>query len=33
MLEEIKRDSKNGVYEKLLDRDEFIEAFFNIYKS
>ncbi|MBW6410827.1 ATP-binding protein [Clostridium weizhouense] len=31
IMKEIKRDYKNGVYELLLDQDEFIESFFNIF--
>ena len=33
IMKEIKRDYKAGIYEKLLDKDEFLEAFFSIFKS
>lgn len=32
IMKEIKRDYKGGIYEKLLDNEEFLEAFFNIFK-
>ena len=32
IMKEIKRDYKDGIYEKLLDNDKFLEAFFNIFK-
>jgi len=31
IMKEIKRDYKGGLYERLLENDEFIEAFFNIF--
>ncbi|OPJ60724.1 AAA family ATPase [Clostridium chromiireducens] len=31
IMKEIKRDYKGGIYERLLENDEFIEAFFNIF--
>ncbi|MGL5414420.1 MAG: ATP-binding protein [Clostridium sp.] len=31
IMKEIKRDFKDGLYEELLDTDEFLNAFFNIY--
>lgn len=31
IMKEIKRESKNGIYEELLDTDEFLNAFFSIY--
>ena len=31
-MKEIKRDYKDSIYEKLLDNDRFLEAFFNIFK-
>ena len=31
IMKEIKRDYSNGIYEKLLDNDEFLNAFFNIF--
>ncbi|GAA0076865.1 MoxR family ATPase [Clostridium sp. CTA-5] len=31
IMKEIKRDYKSGIYELLLDQDEFIESFFNIF--
>jgi MoxR-like ATPase len=32
IMKEIKKDFKEGIYEKLLEKDEFLEAFFNIFK-
>ena len=32
IMKEIKRDHKDGIYKKLLDKDEFLEAFFSIFK-
>jgi len=32
IMKEIKRDYKDRIYEKLLDKDEFLEAFFSIFK-
>ncbi|MGN0144005.1 MAG: AAA family ATPase [Clostridium sp.] len=32
VMKEIKRDYRDSIYEKLLDNDKFIEAFFNIFK-
>lgn len=32
IMKEIKRDYKDSIYEKLLDNDRFLEAFFNIFK-
>lgn len=32
IMKEIKRDYKDKLYEELLDNDEFLEAFFNIFK-
>lgn len=32
IMKEIKRDYKDGVYRELLNTDEFIETFFNIFK-
>lgn len=31
IMKEVKRDYKDGLYEKLLDNDEFLDAFFNIF--
>ncbi len=31
IMKEIKRDYKDGIYEKLLENDEFLDAFFNIF--
>ena len=31
IMKEIKRDYKVGMYEMLLDKDEFLEAFFSIF--
>lgn len=31
IMKEIKRDYKNGIYEKLLDNEKFLDAFFNIF--
>ena len=32
IMKEIKRDYKDSIYEKLLDNDRFLEAFFNVFK-
>lgn len=32
VMKEIKRDYKESIYEQLLETDEFLEAFFNIFK-
>ena len=32
IMKEIKRDYRESIYEKLLDNDKFLEAFFNIFK-
>ena len=32
IMKEIKRDYKEGIYEQLLDNEEFLETFFNIFK-
>lgn len=32
IMKEIKHDYKGGLYERLLDNDEFLDAFFNIFK-
>lgn len=32
IMKEIKRDYKEGIYEKLLENDEFLDAFFNIHR-
>lgn len=32
IMKEIKRDYKDGIYEKLLNNDKFLEAFFNVFK-
>jgi MoxR-like ATPase len=32
IMKEIKRDYKAGIYERLLDKDEFLESFFSIFK-
>ncbi|EKQ56445.1 MULTISPECIES: AAA family ATPase [unclassified Clostridium] len=32
IMKEIKRDYKEGIYENLLENDEFLDAFFNIFK-
>lgn len=32
IMKEIKRDYKDGIYERLLENEEFLEAFFNIFK-
>ena len=32
IMKEIKRDYKDEIYEKLLDNDKFLDAFFNIFK-
>ncbi len=32
IMKEIKRDYKDSIYEKLLDNDKFLEAFFNVFK-
>lgn len=32
IMKEIKRDYKDGIYEKLLENDEFLDAFFNVFK-
>lgn len=31
IMKEIKRDYKDGIYKKLLNKDEFLDAFFNIF--
>ena len=32
IMKEIKRDYKDGIYKHLLDTEEFLEAFFNVFK-